>query len=1202
MPTGADYSSLILPRPGTPSKGAVRTAAKGAAKPSKAPKGGLPSLRAPIPSQALTIAQKPATRTLPLPRGAQAERNIEKMLPTNVPTLREARQNAEFGKSLEEHPHASLMAVAQAVTAPKMPMPKQEGASPGGILGVVEFPSKVAGAIAQMEHRGYGNLASVLGTSSVGGQIAKKLGDVAGEAINLPTQVLPAAYQAGAASRQAVEGKPQMLHELAKSYAKESALVHLVKGDFPGALKAAGAHPLGTALEAGGAASAVDRTLGAIGRLSGAEAASLAEPGAESLSRSPRELVPGGASEALKPYDKGLVRKMVERKLDQKPPSKAQITKGLRKHYDRTESSLLRISRATREDTRTRRAQAIKQGRRQIAGTNAIVPHAQWLADPSVLDAHGKPIYQQQLSEMVSHLSEPRPGEMPHEAAIREANRDYYQHLREDSKYHASPQQAYQSTLKLAADKRSLEPELEKHGIYTKDQMRTAKAIPAFQFHFRDQNPFVEPIVREGQSPFKLGGPEGKNVSVDEVYKKLEAKGVHEKQLAFVSTRPFENKNAAFRSGHTPGGARVAKGNLTGAAFIRGLHDPTYDAAIRQELTDRALIDRARGDWYKASNYVQDKRSVANIIEQKLGTLQPDQRPAIEAYIRELRAGSRHFEAQGGRSPWQRAQEASDALKGLYPNSELQPVRIVHPYATKTYTSALGKKLAEDSLDKLDPSKFGSEQGHWQSLFPTTAADQHNLEAGPVGLVHSEIAQRMRDYEKDTGKANLLRMPASFWRKANVAFSVRHIPGVAQEVGGRALMNNIGLLSHMRGSKAYEEILRYGHEHPDPAVKLGAQRLQSMGRGTIAAYTEDLSRHVPGEQLARTPLAKPADWWIKGTSHKISGAPLRAVQGAVKGFNGVTNRILAYERRAIEHPPQIAGMGKHYNAEYKRLTGKRLKVIGSFNGVEKAFLHGQLDPKAMDHAANMFRQYWGDWGRASPAMKKAMSVSPFAQWYLNSLRFIYRTMPLDHPVKTGLLAAIEGATAEKRAAEGQGYKGGLPLGLSLKPTDLEPSQQGSLPFGAGWRIGQEYYTPQGAVSGGLESALDSVLPYASGTWSVLHGINPLTDRPLEEKNAQGKKQPITDANQLAMLGALSAAESFLPPMRYTKTLSEPVAPEKQDALGKALGVPGPIWKAFRPLRTEKTRFEGPTKRAKAVKLGPSLGSGLGSGSLGSSLK
>ena len=124
------------------------------------------------------------------------------------------------------------------------------------------------------------------------------------------------------------------------------------------------------------------------------------------------------------------------------------------------------------------------------------------------------------------------------------------------------------------------------------------------------------------------------------------------------------------------------------------------------------------------------------------------------------------------------------------------------------------------------------------------------------------------------------------------------------------------------------------------------------------------------------------------------------------------------------------------------------------------------------------------------------------------------------------------------------------------------------------RLSQEYYTPQGAVSSGpLETDLGALLPWASGIYSVAKGINPITNRPLEEK-IEGKKQPIKDANKLALLAALSAAESFAPPLRYAEELAKK-----------------PASYVFRPFRTEKTRTGEPYKKPSSWGLGSSLGCG-----------
>jgi hypothetical protein len=1125
QPTGSSYSALILPKP-----------SKAPAKLPKAPAGKSP------------VAE--AVKAVSSPKG-----------------LVEARANALFAAK----PHPVAEATKQ-LSSPKG-LPKAPKAKSGSTLATIfNLPAKI-------ETKGYANLATATGIKPL-----NALGNIAAEAVNIPTQVLPSAYHAGKALGAAKAGHPQELHDLVKAFAQESAVAHLVKGDFSGALKAAASHPLNTALEAGGVASAVDRGLGALGRMSGVDAAKLADPGATVVSRSPRkfpteDVPPGGVTVAQRPYSKGLVRPALEKKVSATEIPTGRVSPALRKSFDRFEGEHLRVTRATRDSILNHRAKAVKG----VPDQGAITPFGQWLANPKALDDVGKPLYKKQLGEMVEHLEKAPPGEFKQEAQVREANVKHLKALQGKSL-----DKPYAAALQVAKDKAALEPELIKHGVYAPETIKIAKAIPAFRFHFRDQNPFVEPTVTPGESPFKLGGPDGKSIPVDEVYRQLrQTHGIDPKQLSFVSTRPFENGNAAFRSGRVPGGAKLAKGHLTGHAFMRGLFDPTYDAATRQHLTDAGVINKARGDLRFSKEYVHTRANVASLLEKRMDRLPPDQQAALKDYIqKDLRSGpGLHFDQQGGKSGWQHAIEAQDHLKALYPESRLEPIRVAHPYATKGYRESLGKHLdISAAQDMLDPNNLSPDNAHWQTRAPEESAAQNDVTAGPVGLVHQEIRDRVRAYEKDLGQAHLSRMPASFWRKMNVAFSVRHVPGVVQEIGGRMVANNIGPLSGMRATRAHAEIMRYAQDHPDPFVKLGAQRYDAMSGGTVSSQALNEMRHVTPEQLTNSKFGKPADWWNKGEAHKITGAPLRAVRGAVKAMNRGTNGILNFERKVIEHPPQVAGQGKHLNNEFMRLHGKRLKVIGAVSDVEKAFLHGQLDPKAIDHAAAVGREYWGDWTRSSPEFKSAQRVSPFLQWYANSMRFVYHTMPLHHPIKSGLISAIEGATREQRLAEGQEYKGGFPLGSHLLPTDLEPSQQGSIPYGNGERMGQQYYTPQGAVSAGpLETGLGALLPYASGIYNVAQGVNPITKRPLEE-TIEGKKQPIKDANKLALLAALSVGESFVPPLRYAKSLQTES--------------PGHV---FRPFRTEKTRTEGPTKKATKINLGSSLGSGLGS-KLGSSLK
>ncbi len=508
----------------------------------------------------------------------------------------------------------------------------------------------------------------------------------------------------------------------------------------------------------------------------------------------------------------------------------------------------------------------------------------------------------------------------------------------------------------------------------------------------------------------------------------------------------------------------------------------------------------------------------------------------------------------------------------------MRTIKVAHPYASPAFRMGMADKLAEhaDLQDRLEPDIPG--EGQMRSrLEPQGELAAHDMTSGPVGLVHPTVASRLAEYEKNLGSAHLLQLPSATWRRLNVAYSIRHPGGVAQELGIRALVNNIGFISLTRGTKFGHYLKEWAESNPDPAIKTQWQRLEANTGGTYASFTSGQGKHIPLRQLEDTVLERPAKWWVKHEAQKITGMPLKAITTAVRGTNHFTNQILRIERKYIEHPPVVAGMGKHFAEEFQRTHGKRMKVFGAMNEVEKEFLQGRLNPKAIDHAAEALKEQWGDWKASSPKFRRAQAMAPFLRWFTNALRFIYHTMPVNHPIKTGLLVALEGATREQRLTEGQEYEPGFNLGKGKLPA----YQQGSFPIGPGKRYGAEYYSSEGAVSAGLEGFLGAAAPWATGIYDTMHGIDSLTHRPLEEVNPKtGKKEPITGQGKLALLGALAAFESFAPPYRYAKELTEK-----------------PASYVFRPFRTEKEHKEG---QKKEKGLGGSLGGSLG-GNLGGKL-
>jgi len=1185
------------------------------------------------------------------------------------------------------------------------------GGGGGSMLAAIEGLPHLVGAIASdvpkeftgegAAERGLGAVGNALATAETKGYAhigLKGLGEVVGNAgrdiVELPAQVLPTLYVAGKAALNSrvnadTPGRSnEEVGRLVNNYVKESAPASLLTGHPGRALHDLKKNPVYAALEVSGGLAAADRAAGAVAR-SGAlgseaqSAASLADPGATTVSREPQQLL-GPATVPRDPYSKGLVRNLHQKGQDPsvRPGETAletvrgkNLARQLTTHFDRQAGVLEAVRRNNRGQVVDARMAALKgqpiKGTSlsvPIPGSRAVNPFARGLlADPKVLDpATGLPLYRTQLANLVEYHNADVPGETGAQRDLRMQNVAHYQGLLDDRRLERNPHAAYAAAGKYAADLKRLEPALVEHHIVANPQsLRAAKLTDPFQFHWRGQQPLVEEnpplnatgvrymqalkaredayaarrgtkaeIAREGaqasprellarhqanivahhqavadlkgfgepapgslqESPFSIATPSRAGVPatgrthipISQVEDELRSvHGVEPDRIGFVSNRPYVDPSSAYYKDVTdPRNAGFNPQRFrTGTAFAHGQYDVSPDALTQQHLSNRALIDQALASRMQVKTYALTREHLAKLLDEH-----PNDRHA-RMVARELRGkGPTYFDRNGNTSAWDNADRAIREVEHLKPSMKLRPGRIAHPFAPKAVLGDLARIASP--RDALDPNLWAQERGLDQ--FPTDPTLQH-LDTGPVGVYHDAIVKQLQRYTKDTGNANvsLLRAPASFWRRANIAFSTKHVLGLGQELGIRAAVNKVGPISLLRGHRLLNLVEQaasdpaFLREHPE--AELNAQRLAAQVHGTVAHQTQMLQRHINEDQLATTPFGATAKALRAGAAHPIAGAPLRAVKAVAQTYSGVASKILEAERKVLERPAQIAGLGKVANDEARRIMGASLHPFGAVTEAERSIAKGMLDPKAIDHASRQMIQFWGDWNSASPTTKRILSVAPFWRWYSNSLRFLYTTMPVHHPAKTALLTILDQATAQQRGALGQG--------VDANPaTKLEADQQGSVPIGKGFVAGQQYYTPQGAVSGagntplGLPTTAVSLLaPEVADAYKAITGSNSF-GQTLE--NAQ--REPITAPGERVKLAALALLESFIPPYRQAMAVAaggksqatgstlwnlQTKGTVHRDPISEALGIPPGLWAAFKPIKTTTERTESGQPRS-----------------------
>jgi len=335
--------------------------------------------------------------------------------------------------------------------------------------------------------------------------------------------------------------------------------------------------------------------------------------------------------------------------------------------------------------------------------------------------------------------------------------------------------------------------------------------------------------------------------------------------------------------------------------------------------------------------------------------------------------------------------------------------------------------------------------------------------AGRYGLIRNDAAAAVMEHQNQISQNVLnrtIRALNNQFRTVALATSPKHVPGVAFENLVRDIANGVSVRSWLTGRRILSKA-----EQID-AEKGARARTQLAGGQNVGAAeqarTYTVSDHWQGTRIHTALKAMEAFF-------KAPGA--RQARTAWKTW---TNFALGTTKHILEEQHQVAGLGKAALREHGYADAAKTE---GFLGVWKRTmgLHGQmvedaargvLDPAKARQLRASIEQMYGKWTDLSPSYQTALMYSPFGLWWLNSARFLAR-MPVDMPVKTGLLAAGTIGTEKQRQAEGLDM---------FAPGHLPLYMQGGIPWG-GKILAQNYYSPFGVMNDPLETGQSLIQPW-----------------------------------------------------------------------------------------------------------------------------
>ena len=384
---------------------------------------------------------------------------------------------------------------------------------------------------------------------------------------------------------------------------------------------------------------------------------------------------------------------------------------------------------------------------------------------------------------------------------------------------------------------------------------------------------------------------------------------------------------------------------------------------------------------------------------------------------------------------------AKDAPEGY------QPIRLSQAFHPQ---GALAQALSEGKVDMSTLEEEGARR-----QLDINSRLQPSGDPGQWALIDRHAAAQLKAHEDLISPNTFLRGfrgVTGLFRQVALATSFRHLPGVFQEQLIRAAMEGIGPISYFAGKGALKRAREL-----DP--RIGEERQIQMTGGTasgqaLSLQTRQVARHFEGS-LLHPPL--------KAYEGLMRAPGPRQLSTAWRTWRDFT---LRGTRQFLEESAQTGAIGKQVIADFGGRHGLLSAAMGQWGKMLDEAAHGILDEKTARQMGSYVRRVYGRWTDLTPGEQTALMFSPFGMWWTNSIAWMAR-LPVDHPIGTAFLAALNAGTEKQRKK----------LGFDMfAPNRLPLYQQGSIPIG-GHLWGASYYSAFGAATDPAEAATSLLLPW-----------------------------------------------------------------------------------------------------------------------------
>ncbi len=867
------------------------------------------------------------------------------------------------------------------------------------VVGGAPVAAEVPGAIAAGDPRQLGKafegkgIAAAL-SNAAGGAVADAIPGVAGAALGdlltLPAQVLPSAYLTTRAGVKAATGDTQEIEDLRKGFMDTSALAALAYQQNPGeALKRFGEHPIYTALEAYGLKAGAGELAGRAGRrLGGVTPDQVGGAGPR-----PALQVYGDVRMQRPGYSTDLFKELAERRRDAR---RAPGPEGTRMARPGEMSSHLRSA----TDREVFASEQVRRGnQRQVAHElNEAMPTDPAAAEASRLAVEGIARSPETAIEDLTGYRDSLISQQPElPPSFLDANKQLVETIN-GAIASRDPAQMFAAADAYVRQQAPITKQMVDLGLLNEHQAAKAIEIPYARTHMGAgyglstedtalYNETKAAMAQPGLSAQERGQLLGRLSRIRSRSQTLDAQG---NALSLPQIREHMAANGVTREhGYVsqqlpqPGGPKsffqppsehptLPSAGRTGAATAQGSYEASWQGLVDQAIHSRTILDRAL--------------NFRHLVD-RLGLRAPGGKSFKNSA--EAKHAADHPEDFGMKLP--------DIPGGWVP---IRTSPWLAPKAIEEATAKLGKAEAA-------PIEQGSE-----GFSAAIANNALQPGEGPAILIPKTVADRMRHHYAES-------LPLEKGAQAVTgAFKGTVLPTSPAWLTGNALDNYVvrafgtGVTpGDMRVGKRFAEIVE---KNNDPAV--AARALESITPGGLYGSYARIQPYRALEQFVGTklePMAKAA--------HAVLTTP--GPEQLASLYRKYRDAVFEFDSKYIESFPQYGQLAKSARQELGMTRRQFKRAVALQEQVVVDFAKGFRNPETVDRFAKEVESVFGNWGKSGPEARRFLTTwAPFWMWARAATKFAFITLPRDHPILTGLIAASQQMTREERAKLGFAFE------------------------------------------------------------------------------------------------------------------------------------------------------------------------------------